>query len=294
MSNLISPIKISGGKKYLVNKLLEHIPTSPILVEGYSGGLNYTINSPTKHNNAFIDKIAFDRDNELINFWVILQRDGKKLTSVLEKVVYSEENFIKAKEILKDGNYFTVDPFDCAKQYLIRRRMSRGSDDKTFGWSDRLRRKMPEYISAWLTCISFLPEIIKRIENITFDCGNFINLMDKHNLTNNPNCLVYADPPYCHDTRSCKRLYKFEMPTYRKDEKPGEEDTSHEQLFKWLARCDNNCFLSGYDSPAYHQFSLEYLVPQGKKLRAVFTKEVSNNMGQTKKKSKRTEVLWAV
>jgi DNA adenine methylase len=52
--------------------------------------------------------------------------------------------------------------------------------------------------------------------------------------------LVYCDPPYLHETRKQKKLYRFEM-----------SDAQHQELLRILCQLPARVMISGYTSPMY-------------------------------------------
>ena len=50
-----------------------------------------------------------------------------------------------------------------------------------------------------------------------------------------PNTLFYLDPPYVHETRTAKKVYKFEM-----------SDRDHRELLETIRQVEGKVLLSGY------------------------------------------------
>ena len=59
---------------------------------------------------------------------------------------------------------------------------------------------------------------------------------------NNPDCLIYADPPYLGETRKRKRIYRVEMLT----------TAAHIELLDALLAHEGPVILSGYDHQLYN------------------------------------------
>ena len=243
-------------------------------IEGYSGSCSVSLNI----NESFKYHICVDKDRDIINFWDILQLDYKcgRLYKFLCNTEYSEENFEAAKKYLRDHSDEITDPFFHAAMYFICNRMSRSADMKTFGWSDRLRRGMPEYISAYTSAVSSLPLIADRIKNIEFVCSDYIQYMKDMQWNECRNVCSYIDPPYLKSTRVSKEAYgRYEM-----------SDEDHNKLLYFITKCCRGItFISGYESLLYSSALAEH-----KK----YIWEVANSSSQLKIKPRKRECLWEV
>jgi len=288
MNRLFSPIKIFGGKSYQAKDICKFIKNElstkkdPVYVEGFLGGANclLLINVPCI-------KYGFDIDPLLINCWKVIQEHPNELKEELLKYKYNEETFQIAKEFIQrwelsweTANHL-CDKHLLAIQYLIRNRMSRAGQNKDYGWSDRLRRGKPEYISAWETMIDSLPFISKRIREVNFACGDYINLMKKYNLDENPSVCSYIDPPYLHSTRVSKKVYKYEF-----------SNDDHKRLWSFSRMANCTTFISGYLSKEYDDWAAPNLF--GNNAEIVMNKSIVNHFSQQKKKPIKNEILWKI
>lgn len=206
----------------------------------------------------------------------------------LDGIDYTEYNFIQAKKFINNitDDAYDVEPIFCAAMFLIKNRFSRAGLGKDFGWSERLRRGMPEYVSAWQSMISNLLPISNLIKDVVFDHGCFRELMIKHDLQTNDKVVSYLDPPYVSDSRVNKTAYEHEMKTYKNESK----ELTHEGMWEFIDKTKPTYYISGYKSEHYNKF-IELCK---RDVKIEFQKEVSNHSGQNKKKQKRVEVLWKV
>jgi DNA adenine methylase len=85
-----------------------------------------------------------------------------------------------------------------------------------------------------------------------------------------PNTTFYLDPPYIHETRVSKSLYRHEMTL-----------ADHERLIDLIRTLKGRVLLSGYAHPLYDSLGWH---------RTVW--DMPCNQGQTAEKSRREEVLW--
>lgn len=115
----------------------------------------------------------------------------------------------------------------------------------------------------WFGWKENLVNIRDRLANVmvySMDAVRFIELMDS------PECLLYVDPPYIHQTRSDTR-YKIELPC-------------HQELITTLLKTKSKVVLSGYENEDYECFEFMGWKKVSKKSRA--------NMSL----NDRTEYLW--
>lgn len=288
MKKRISPIKYFGGGFYKVPKIVSVIDWDEVYCEPFLGGGNVLLNSPdhTKEGKK-IKKYAFDRNWLLINCWKHIQTDAIRLQNFLKNVDHSKENFdfacnyINTHEdcVEEESQYFML-----AAMYLVRNRFSRAANEKNFGYSPRLRRGMPEYISSWLTMIESLPFTSEKIKDVVFACGDAVQLMIEYSLGENPYCVTYADPPFCHESRVTKNSYKYEMKTYCKD--AIDDETTHECLLDYFLQ--GTCgpvYLSGYNNQLYDKKLV---------LCEKYEWKMKNSASQKSKKPIMNEVLWKI
>lgn len=176
---------------------------------------------------------------------------------------YDETTF----HYIKDS--ITTDDWSHAYKEYILRNMSRGGLKKDFAWSDRERGGQPGDVNAWINKTSQLPLIQHRLKDVILHNEDAINCLRRYN---DQTSFAYLDPPYVKDTRTAKNIYNNEM-----------TDEQHEELVEFLIKEWQGLYLlSGYRNKIYAK------LPSW-----TIDKPVSNNSGQNKKKSKRTETLWA-
>ena len=292
MAKITSILKYPGGKFFLAKKICDQLKTSltnvrdPVYVEGFSGGLSVLLNL-----DVDCKKCAFDLDQELIRAWMTIRDFPKDLqkTLKLKGFQYSQDNFVKRlqdleyeRQLIEDGGGL-IDFIKYAANYIFVNRCSRSADMKTFGTSTRLRGGRNEYLNAYENAVDNLPLTAKRLKNVHFEAGDYIQLMEKHGLDKNPSVVSYVDPPYVQSTRTSKNVYKYEMAI----QGDGPE-TTHEDLWIFMGRSACTHYLSGYDCEEYEKWSKIW------NAQVVFRKEIANHACQKKIKSRRQEILWRV
>ncbi len=107
----------------------------------------------------------------------------------------------------------------------------------------RVRRRMNNEVSAWLTAVEFLPQghaRLKRVLILNRDALEVIRSQD------GPATLFYLDPPYLHETRATTGEYLHEM-----------SEADHAKLLGVLQSIKGKFLLSGYHSGMYDRAAAE-------------------------------------
>jgi DNA adenine methylase len=127
---------------------------------------------------------------------------------------------------------------------------------------------MSKAISDYLSSIDRLPELHDRLSKVIISNTDGVSLIKKYN---NPNTLIYCDPPYEQSTRTDAR-YKVDM-----------DREGHISFLDSVIKSKSKILISGYDCDLYDR-----LTENG------FTKvkfEVKTMDGNFNKKTN-TETLW--
>lgn len=268
---LRSPLKWHGGKSYLCRRFIDLFPEHDLYIEPFAGGLSTLLNKPPVQY-----EVVSDLNGDLIQTWRTIRDLGRAVIDFLLSKPYCSDVFEEAKS-MADSPFLVIN----AAGFIIRNRMSRGGLGKDFAWSDRLRGKrrpdgpVPGEINSWETFINNdLPRIIDRIQDVGFQNRHALEVIeyarDPCGVISRP--LIYADPPYLHETRTHKAAYDHEM-----------SRGDHEQLLVALRDSPAKVFLSGYHSPLYDEALREWTCHEF---------EMPNHSGQGKSKQRRVECLW--
>jgi DNA adenine methylase len=265
MSKPIRPaFKCHGGKFYLSSWIISHFPEDYVkytYVEPFCGGANVLINK----QKSDVETIA-DIDLSVVQIFRALRDEPTEFIHRLTHIKYKEETFLKA--VARSKNTFD-DYLDHAVNEFILRRMSRGGLRKNFAWSNRLRGGQPGDINAWKTAIKNLPTISERLKGVYILNRPAIDVLKGFNRKDT---LIYADPPYLHETRNSPDAYEAEMTA---------ED--HFELGKALNNFSGKVIISGYSSPLYNRLFNNW---------NQYKKKVANHSSQQKSKELKTECLW--
>lgn len=305
MTRIASALKRHGGKWYLAPKLVELAPPRDSychLVETNFGSGAFML----AHDPNGVSEVANDLDDELSNFWRILQDSSffYQFQRVIEATPFSQRVFEKSLAELEGGEVKCQ--ITRAVNFFIVNRQSRQGIGKDFATlsRNRVRAGKNEQVSAWLSAIEGLPELHARLKRVVITCMDMKDLIRQQD---GKKTLFYMDPPYLHATRSSTGEYKHEM-----------SDMEHfllltllsnvpvlknPKLMKYLIRSDcghetyeafrvmeafkmeGKFILSGYHSPLYDDFALlnnwrcvEFDLP--------------NNASSSESKERKIECVW--
>lgn len=263
MSN---PLKWHGGKSYLAKRIVSLMPPHTRYCEPYFGGGAVLFEKPCEGVSEFVN----DVNQALTNFWRVLRDDVcfARFQLLCELTPLSEAEF--------GGASYTSDmAVHNAHSFFIRYRQSRQGLGKDFCTpTSRTRRGMNENVSAWLSAVEGLSDAHERLKRVEIRCQeatDFIRELDS------PDTLIYADPPYLHETRSkgCRDSYEYEM-----------SEDQHRALLFELCQCKGKFILSGYPSDMYDR----WCESSGFHCLKI---EIDNKASSAKTKEKKTECLWA-
>jgi DNA adenine methylase len=262
-----SLLKVHGGKSYLARRIIDLLPEHTAYFEPFAGGCSVLRNKPI----AACEWIS-DRNELTAMAWRAVKCAPDWLAAILEGVTYSKETFVEAMDRLAEAKA----PFDVsdAASYIVVNRMSRDGLGKDFAWSDRTRGGQPGEINAWSNMIAALPELGLRMKDVVIIDGDFRDTIRSFLHTrDNPDSVMYCDPPYLPETRTARNSYGHYEMTF--------ED--HLELLAILKRAKLRVVLSGYRSDLYDSCL--------KGWRCV-SWDMPNHSAQGKTKARRTECVW--
>jgi len=240
---MYSPIKCHGGKHYEAKKIVALMPPHTHYAEPYFGsGAVLFAKDPEG-----VSETVNDLDGELSNFWITLQNpnSSKELLQLLSLCPLSQLEFEEAviwREI--SAGYGEGVRLKKALSFFVRNRQSRQALGKDYATpTRRVRRGMNEHVSAWLSAVDGLPEVVERLRRVEIRCMDGIEFIK---LYDHEDCLFYCDPPYPHRIRQSTREYGLlEM-----------SDQQHMELLKTLAGIKGKFILSSYPNTMYDCFAV--------------------------------------
>jgi len=225
----IKPIlKYPGAKWKLAHWIVSYFPEHSHYLEPFAGSAAcFFSKSPVGH------EILGDLNRDITNLFQVIREHGQELARLVEFTPWSEAKF----ERISDCYSGTGDPIEDARRFLVRCWQAHGvrfrgaqswkhNGLKGHQYPARRWRDVPERILA----------VVDRLKDAEIRNRPALELIAYYN---DPECLIYADPPYVRATRN-DRFYQHEM-----------TDDEHIALLNALEAHRGPVILSGYAHPLY-------------------------------------------
>lgn len=231
-------LRYHGGKFRLAPWILSFFPDHVVYVEPFGGAASILLQKARVGAECYNDL-----DGNVVNLFRIL-RDPERALELQRRVEltpFAREEFDWAYEPV-------VDDMDGAHKLIIKSFMGHGSDSATRSCRTGFRSKLSdgrvlpsvEY-STWSNAI---PDFTRRLRGVVIENRAAIEVIER---MDSPVSLIYADPPYCHSTRSSLKGRSTTTHGYRHEM----NDADHEQLAGVLHAAKGMVILSGYPSSLY-------------------------------------------
>lgn len=251
-------LKYPGAKWRLAPWILRYLPPHETYLEPYFGsGAVFFLKDPAR-----IETIN-DMDGEVVNFFRVCREHPDALADALALTPWAREERNRAY------SEATVDDTERARQFAVRCWMTFGAfPHASNGWrhtTGKVRDGGPDNPKLWARMPQCVRDAGQRLLQAQIENRPALDVIRLHN---GPEVLIYADPPYVHETRSAHhRAYNHEM-----------NDAEHVELLRALQDHQGMVVLSGYDCPLYRDLLPEW---------AMATMRTTAERG-----AKRTESLW--
>lgn len=267
MSDITRPVlRYHGGKFRLAPWILTFFPKHTVYVEPFGGAASILMLKQQVGAECYNDL-----DGQVVNLFRILRDPARalELQRRVQLTPFARAEFDWAYEPAEDD-------LDAAHKLIIKSFMGHGSDSATRGCRTGFRSKLTdgrvlpavEY-STWSDAI---PSFTRRLQGVVIEERNALEVITR---MDSPNTLIYADPPYCHSTRSAVMGRSAKTHGYRHEM----SDDDHRRLAEVLHAAKGMVVLSGYASDLYD-----------KELFADWTRAERRHVADGGKF--RTEVVW--
>lgn len=270
MSNVKRPLlRYFGGKWQMRHWIIEHLPTHDYYAEPFAGAASVLLAKAPAPGGEILN----DLNDDIVNLFRVV-RDRAQRELLLESVrwtPYASSELALAREPVPGD-----DPVERARRMIVRSffgievsglegtasgfRMGNVDLDRLDQDGKRTFRNCATDWKNWRNCLEAIGERLEPVMIYQKDALEFIGLMDS------PECLLYVDPPYVHETRSETR-YAVEF-------------TAHEQLVDRLLVFSGKVVLSGYPTSLYAP------------LEAAGWQRVERESRANMSLTRRTECLW--
>ena len=224
-------LKYPGAKWSLAEWIISHFPPHHSYLEPFFGSGAVLFNKPRSN----IETVN-DLDGDVVNLFECIRRDPEKLGRMVYYTPYSRQEFERA--------YFPdhqEDPFDRALRFFVRCNQGYGlrTNETRVGWKNDIAARERAYAAKyWEELPEKIIEAAERLRGVQIENRPAEELIARFN---EPDVLIYCDPPYVLSSRkSGRRQYAHEM-----------TDQDHEKLLAALKDHRGPVLISGYPSSLY-------------------------------------------
>lgn len=260
-------MRYHGGKWLLAPWVIEHFPAHKVYVEAFAGAASVLLRKPRSGV-----EILNDLDGDIVNVFRVLRDPemGAEFERRIRLTPFARAEFNASYEPIPE------DPIERARLTLVRQMMGFGTSGlvrtKTGFRATTHRNRNQDYSHDWARYPDHLRAFMERLRGVVIECEPALKLIDRHDQ---PDVLLYLDPPYVHETRSYVSAgghsgYRHEM-----------TDSDHRELAERLRRAKAMVVLSGYHSALYDELYGDWHRSE----------KVARIQSQTGADT-RTEVLW--
>lgn len=256
------PVKWHGGKYYLAKRIISLFPPHRIYLEAFGGAGSVLLNKQPVEVEAYNDL-----DLKISRLFRVLQTQGQEFVERVQFIPYSQYEFESARCYPADAS-----DIEKAVSDFIRWRQSFGGRGTSWSYTTkRARGGMAGDVNAWWTAIDQLPEIIDRLRRVQILSQPAVDAIRRFD---DPEALIYCDPPYLHETRdhNSRDVYGVEM-----------TDEEHYELGEVLNGCRAKIVISGYPSALYEEIFKTWR-------RIEF--DIANHAAGGRTKARKRETLW--
>lgn len=230
-------LRYLGSKWRLAPWILEHFPPHEIYVEPCGGAAAVLLQKPASRVEVYNDI-----DGDLVNLFAVLRSpDAGELIRQVALTPYASAEYRLAH--LPAG-----EPIERARRLLVRSHMGYGTrgtrTDRAAGFRVDGNKGNTNVARNWADFPDALAAIVERLRTVTLCDRDAVDLVE---YWNNPEALIFLDPPYVAETRSSKAKQAEGYHTYA-------HEMSHEDHRRLLAAaCASRSMvaISGYASALY-------------------------------------------
>lgn len=214
-----------GGKNSHLTWLLPLLPYDIRFVEPFGGSAAVLLNrerSPVEVYN--------DINGDVVNFFRILRERHEELRDLLYLTPYSKEAFHYSHEP-------TDDPLERARRWFTHARQSYMGTTRTWATGLQIRSGYSQMCNRWLGGIEKLEQVVTRFLNVHIENRSAEYVIKAYD---DPETVMYLDPPYMHEARQTKEGYEHEM-----------SFKDHKSLLRLIKSCESKIAISGYHNKLY-------------------------------------------
>jgi len=252
------PLAYYGAKVTLAERIVSLLPAHRHYVEPFAGSLAVLLaKAPTELETVN------DIDGDLMTFWRVLRERPADLERMCVLTPHARAEHEASYEP-------SADDLERARRVWVRLTQGRAGTLRRTGWKfytdpDGTSSSMPRYLAGYSARIQ---PAAARLARVSLECRPALDVIKAYG--SEPQCLIFADPPYLGSTRAAG--YQHEMVT----------DGEHQDLAQALAKALAAVVVCGYPSPLYDELYAGW-----------HRHEIATATGQSQEWTARTEVLWS-
>lgn len=233
-------LRYMGGKWRLAPWVIAHMPPHKTYVEPFGGAASVLLRKPP----AF-QEIYNDLDGEIVSLFQVLRDPAQaaELSRLIELTPFARDEF--------EASYQpSPDPVENARRTVVRSFMGFGSTAvalrRKTGFRAISERNGKHPARDFAGMPDALLAISERMCGVVIENRPALQVMQR---CDGARTLIYADPPYVHETRSQKRVHGTLEHAYTHEM----SEADHLELLTWLAGCKSMVMLSGYRTDLYDE-----------------------------------------
>lgn len=221
-------MKYPGSKWKVAEWIINHFPAHKVYCEPYfgSGGVFFT---KTPSSLETINDI----NGDIVNLFRVCRDCPEELAAKIAFTPFARDEYIADYEI-------TGDAIERARRLLVRHHQSFGTTNSNRNsWRNSQTANSPHCAAVWDKLPEIIIEVCGRLKNAQIENVDALRLIERYN---DPDTLLYLDPPYLQDTRK-RNLYVCEM-----------TDKQHIELLELIKESRSKVCISAYDNPLYNEY----------------------------------------
>jgi len=187
----------TGGKHFLVKKLLPLIPPHRVYVEVFGGAAALLFAKQPSQ-----EEVYNDIDSNLVNVFMVVRDRKDEFLKRLEWLPFSRELYARFTKDLDEGKI--IDPLERAVAFFY---CMRSCFAGRFGSGWAFTRKGPSRASRWANVPESLASIAERIRKLDIDHLDFRQCIKNRDA---PDVFFFLDPPYL-DVKQANKLAMTEQ-----------------------------------------------------------------------------------
>jgi DNA adenine methylase len=260
------PVPYFGGKSRLADWIVGLMPEHRVYVEPFGGSAAVLLAKPRSRH-----EVLNDLDGNIVTFFRVLRDRPVELERACRLTPYARDEFTAAD--LTDPS---IDDLERARRWWIRASQSFAKTGTTTGWATSILRNSNQARTAHNRCDRFA-DVAERLAGVTIEHRDAVDVITGYD---DPDGLIYADPPYVVTTRSALKKrpagdYACEFSTIEQ----------HQALAQALRACSATVLLSGYASDLYAELYAGW---------SCVTRHVSRHTGNSRSSARKhtIEAVW--